>query len=361
MKRGTKIAVVASVSVCVIGAALFGVGMASGGQEYVKSANLNELSSEKQDKGSSKSDTLQKDSIKLKSFDTVDITCENLDVSVVPSDEDYSYLSYSVETRKGKNPLSYDVKNGTLSIKEQNGKESGVYASGHVDISFIGWLFGGKVKTTEEGHTNIVTLHLSKDAVLKESRAYLANGDLSVEGINSKNVDWTLDYGDLDLSDSTLDSGSVILDDGDITMQNVQSHKIQWVNQYGDWDVKRCTMRGDTAELTDGDLTMDDSQWLNGTLDSDYGDWSGKGIALKSMAAAMKDGDVEIKQVKFSGKNSVESAYGDVDIKLTSDMAQSVVNHNSTDSDDETSEHRLSWKDGTALHVACADGDITIE
>lgn len=360
MKRGTKIALVASVSVCVVGAALFGVGVASGGQEYVKSANLNELSSEKQDKESSKTQTLSKDNIKLKSFDTVDITCENLDVSVVPSDKNYSYLSYSVEERKGKNPLSYDVKNGTLSIQEQNGKESGVYASGHVDISFVSWLFGGKVTTTEEMHTNLVTLHLAKDAALKESKAYLANGDLTVEGINSKNVDWTLDYGDLDLTDSMLDGGSVILDDGDITMQNTEVHKIQWVNKYGDWDVKRCMMRGGTAELTDGDLTMDDSQWLNGTMDLDYGDWSGKDIVLKSMAATLKDGDVEIKQVELSGKNSVESAYGDVDIKLTSDMAQSVVNHNSTDSDDETSEHKLSWKDGTELHVACADGDITI-
>lgn len=360
MKRGTKIAVVASVSVCVIGAALFGVGMASGGQEYVRSANLNELSSEKQEKGSGKTQTLSKDNIMLKSFDTVDITCENLDVSVVPSDKDYSYLSYSVEERKGKNPLSYDVANDTLSIREQNGTESGVYASGHVDISFIGWLFGGKVQTTEETHTNLVTLHLAKDAALKESKVYLANGDLDVGGINSKNVDWTLDYGDLDLTDSTLDGGSVILDDGDITMQNTEAHKIQWVNKYGDWDVKRCTMRGGTAELTDGDLTMDDSQWLNGTLDLDYGDWSGKDIVLKSMATTLKDGDVEIKQVEVSGKNSVESAYGDVDIKLTSDMAKSIVNHNSMDSDDETSEHRLSWKDGTALHVACADGDSTI-
>ena len=274
MKRGTKIALVASVSVCVVGAALFGVGVVSGGQEYVKSANLNELSSEKQDEGSGKTQTLSKDNIKLKSFDAVDINCENLDVSIVPSDKEYSYLSYSVEERKGKNPLSYDVANDTLSIQEQNGKESGFYASGHVDISFIGWLFGGKT-VTEETHTNIVTLHLAKDAALKESKAYLANGDLSIEGINSKNVDWTLDYGDLELMDSTLDGGSVILDDGDITMYDTQSYKIQWVNKYGDWDVKRCTMRGDTAELTDGDLTIDVRQWLNGTMDLDYGDWSG--------------------------------------------------------------------------------------
>lgn len=348
MRRGTKIVLVLSTSVCIVGAALFGVGLASGGADYMKSADLNAWGDE------GKTQQLTEKQIKLKSFDRVNIKGETVDVVVVPSDQKGSYLSYSVKARKGEAPLSYAVKNHVLYIEETTDSSGLLHVSGHIDIGLAGWLFGNRTDGEEK---NVVTLHLANDVRLKESRITLDDGDLSVEGMQCDNVDWTLHYGDLTATDTTLKDGSVTLDDGDIATENVTAHAIKWINTYGDWAARGCTLRGGSAELEDGDLTMRDSRWSNGVLTLDYGDWSGKDVVLNNVSATLSDGDVSMQRLTLLGANTMDNDYGDVELKLTPERKASIVEKNHVDSEDGTSSHQLRWKDGTTLHIRCSDGE----
>ena len=363
MKRGTKIALLAGASLCIVGAALYGVGSVAGGRAYVGATNLNSLRDTAEYESLKEDgyfDQLTEDEIKLDAFQTLSIDCENLDVSIVPSDKKYSYLSYEVEAdKKGNNPLSYEVEDQTLTLKEDNGRSAGSYV--HVDISFFGWLIGGESTDYEEYHKNQVTLHLGEDAEIKNSNIVLGDGDLSVEGMNSKAVTWELGYGDLTVTDCKLSDGTVTVKDGDILSDNVTSQDVEWVNQYGDWNAKNCALRGGKGEMSDGDLILDRSSWTDTELTLSYGDLEGKHIALGNVEVIMKDGDVELDSLTLSGENAITSQYGDVDIKLTSECSEQIVRKELGSDAREIYSLILALDDGTMLNAECRDGEIVLK
>ena len=85
MKRWAKVWLAAGVGCCVCGTVLTGIGVASGGSKYVKSADLNQM-----DGAAKKSDTervLEK--TKLDEFDSADISMADMNLQVVNSDDQY--------------------------------------------------------------------------------------------------------------------------------------------------------------------------------------------------------------------------------------------------------------------------------
>lgn len=104
MKRWAKVWLAVGVGCCVCGAALTGIGVASGGSKYVKSADLNKM-----DGAAKKSDNeMVLEKTKLDDFDSADISMTDMNLQVVSSDDQYCYISYQASDQD-KEPISYQV------------------------------------------------------------------------------------------------------------------------------------------------------------------------------------------------------------------------------------------------------------
>ena len=190
MKRWVKAWLAAGVGCCVCGAVLLGIGAASGGSKYVKEADLNRL--EGSAKRSDNEAVLEK--TKLDDFDSVDISMSDMNLQVVSSDDQFCYISYQASDQK-KEPISYQVRDGKLTIQENSNDGKSYY---HVDIGFLSGLFGGNLLTTDE---NVVTLYVP-------------------EGQKWKMVNIKSDMGNVLLNDCEIEKGTVQTDSGDMFFKN---------------------------------------------------------------------------------------------------------------------------------------------
>ena len=106
-KETNKRLLVAGGILCAIGVLFLGVGVASGGKNYVKTADLNRISGNAMMDSSDSHVILSK--TKINSFSSVNVDLRNLDLDVKESDDENFYIAYNIETNKGMLPLSYQV------------------------------------------------------------------------------------------------------------------------------------------------------------------------------------------------------------------------------------------------------------
>ena len=233
MKRWAKAWLAAGVGCCVCGAVLTGIGVASGGSNYVKSANLNIM-----DGSAKKSDNeMGLEKTKLDDFDSVDISMTDMNLQVVSSDDPYCYISYQASDQK-KEPISYQVKDGKLRIQENNNNGKTYY---HVDIGFLSGLLGEGALTTDE---NVVTLYVP-------------------EGQKWKLADIKSDMSNILLNGCEIESGTVQTDSGDVFIKNCDFDNLKVKTDMGDlcFIGKEDMMRTWNIQVnTDmGDINVDDA------------------------------------------------------------------------------------------------------
>ena len=186
MKRWAKAWLAVGVGCCVCGTALTGIGVASGGSKYVKSADLNKM-----DGAAKKSDNeMVLEKTKLDDFDSADISMTDMNLQVVNSNDQYCYISYRASDQK-KDPISYQVKDGKLRIQENNNDGKTYY---HVDIGFLSGLLGEGTLTTDE---NVVTIYVP-------------------EGQKWKLADIKSDMSNILLNGCEIENGAVQTDSGDV-------------------------------------------------------------------------------------------------------------------------------------------------
>ncbi len=138
MKKTNKRLLAAGGILCAVGVLFFGVGVASGGKNYVKSADLNRISGTATMDSSDNHAILSK--TKINAFSSMNVDLRNLDLDVRESDDDNFYIAYNIETNDGMLPLSYQVQDDTLNIVEKKGHES--YSYIHIDINFLQEMLG---------------------------------------------------------------------------------------------------------------------------------------------------------------------------------------------------------------------------
>ena len=138
MKKTNKRLLAAGCILCAAGVLFFGIGVASGGRNYVKSADLNRISGTATMDSSDSHAILSK--TKIDAFSSVNVDLRNLDLDVKESDDDNFYIAYNIETNNGMLPLSYQVQDDSLNIVEKKGNES--YSYIHIDINFLQEMLG---------------------------------------------------------------------------------------------------------------------------------------------------------------------------------------------------------------------------
>lgn len=233
MKKTNKRLLAAGGILCAVGVLFFGVGVASGGKNYVKSADLNRISGTATMYSSDSHAILSK--TKIDSFSSVNVDLRNLDLDVKESDDNNFYIAYNIETNDGMLPLSYQVQDDTLNIVEKKGHES--YSYIHIDINFLQEMLG---QSHVIENSNKVTVYIPKKNDLSSFSCKMGYGDLDIESLNTKqaviqnddgdikiaggtfkNLELKDELGDLKIKDATLINGQIEMDDGDIKAENV--------------------------------------------------------------------------------------------------------------------------------------------
>ena len=252
MKTWLKTALLSGVLCCAVGAVFTAAGMLTGGKQYVQAADINTLRGDARKADSDSLAVLDKQ--KISGVQALDLALDNLDLKIVPSDDDCCYLSYRIAATSGEAPLTYTVQNGTLHLKENDAVQPQV----HIDVDFLtDFLTLGRLPEDDDTQTVILSVPKSQ---LKQLDIRSSYGDISMRGISAAR-------------------GSIRCDNGDISLKNCQLSQFTLNNDYGDIDLERCTL--DTA------------------------------------AVQLSNGGFDAQKTAFSGENSITSSYGDVSVSDT--------------------------------------------
>ena len=252
MKKTNKRLLVAGGILCAIGVLFLGVGVASGGKNYVKTADLNRISGNAMMDSSDSHVILSK--TKINSFSSVNVDLRNLDLDVKESDDENFYIAYNIETNKGMLPLSYQVQDDTLNLVEKKGNES--YSYIHIDINFLQEMLG---QSHVIENSNKVTVYIPKKTDLSSFSCKMGYGDMNVESVNAQKA-------------------VIQNDDGDVTISGCSFENLELSTDLGDLNIK--------------DTALTDSQ-------------------IKTM-----DGDVNAENVSFNGKSTFNSSLGDITLSI---------------------------------------------
>ena len=311
MKTWLKTALISGVLCCAVGAVLAAAGMLTGGKQYVQAADINTLRGDARKADSDSLAVLDKQ--KISGVQALNLSLDNLDLKIVPSDDDCCYLSYRIAASNGEAPLTYTVQNGTLHLKENDAVQPQV----HIDVDFLtDFLTLGRLPEDDDTQTVILSVPKSQ---LKQLDIRSSYGDISMRGISAA-------------------SGSIRCDNGDISLKNCQLSQFTLNNDYGDIDLERCTL--DTADIS------------------------------------LYNGEFDAQETAFSGENSITSSYGDISVSDTLANLQALTIQASTaygeisvpdglraqirqTTDDELTDYCHSGTGGS-LRVQADNGDIEL-
>lgn len=253
MKTWLKTALLSGVLCCAVGAVLTAAGMLTGGKQYVQAADINTLRGDARKTDSDSLAVLNKQ--KISGVQALDLALDNLDLKIVPSDDDCCYLSYRIAATDGEAPLTYTVQNGTLHLKESDAVQPQV----HIDVDFLtDFLTFGRLPEDDDNAQTVI---------------------LSVPKSQLKQLDIRSSYGDISMRGISAARGSIRCDNGDISLKNCRLSQLTLNNDYGDIDLERCTL--DTA------------------------------------AVQLSNGGFDAQETAFSGENSITSSYGDISVSDT--------------------------------------------
>ncbi|WP_270426246.1 DUF4097 family beta strand repeat-containing protein [Blautia intestinalis] len=252
MKKTNKRLLAAGGIFCAVGILFFGVGVASGGRNYVKTADLNRISGAAMMDSSDSHAILSK--TEINAFSSLNIDLKNIDLDIQSSDDDNFYISYNIETNDGMLPLSYQVQNGALNIVEKKGHES--YSYIHIDINFLQEMLG---QSHVIENSNKVTVYIPKKTDLSSFSCKMGYGDMNVESVNAQKA-------------------VIQNDDGDVTISGCSFENLELSTDLGNLNIK--------------DTALTDSQ-------------------IKTM-----DGDVNAENVSFNGKSTFNSSLGDITLSI---------------------------------------------
>lgn len=312
MKTWLKTALLSGVLCCAVGAVLTAAGMLTSGKQYVQAADINTLRGDARKTDSDSLAVLNKQ--KISGVQALDLALDNLDLKIVPSDDDCCYLSYRIAATGGEAPLTYTVQNGTLHLKENDAVQPQV----HIDVDFLtDFLTFGRLPEDDNDAQTVI---------------------LSVPKSQLKQLDIRSSYGDISMRGISAARGSIHCDNGDISLKNCRLSQLTLNNDYGDIDLERCTL--DTA------------------------------------AVQLSNGGFDAQETAFSGENSITSSYGDISVSDTLANLQALTIQASTTygeisvpdglraqirqtTDDELTDYCHSGTGGS-LRVQADNGDIEL-
>ena len=312
MKKTNKHLLAAGGIFCAVGILFFGIGVASGGRNYVKTADLNRISGAAMMDSSDSHAILSK--TEIHSFSSLNVDLKNLDLDIKASDDDRFYISYNIETTDGMLPLSYQVQNDALNIVEKNGHESSSYI--HIDINFLQEMLG---QSHVIENSNKVTVHIPKKTDLSGFSCKMGYGDINVESLNAQKTVIQSEDGDITISDSTFNNLELSADLGDLKIKDTTFTNSQFEMMDGDVKAENVTFNGKNEFTSDlGDITLSIPKKTLSTL-SIEAEASEINIPEKLGQVMTDEDDNQLVNSENKTQNSLQLESKDGDIQITAE------------------------------------------
>ena len=336
MNKLTRRTLLVAAGLCVAGGIFFAIGTRLGGMRFLSTADLNNIGSP-----NSSTKLYEMNKTKLEDFSRLEADITYMDISILPSEDDSCYLSYSVSGSSAENPFQYTIQNGTLSLKENHSAESQFFVG--IDYGFLARLFTGRVVTEESDNApDSLTLYLPADKYLDYTAISGGDGDITLSGLKTDRLTLESSYGDLTISDVNAKSGSFSLGDGDARMDAFTTEQMKFDTSYGDVFVNQCSLGTVTLQSSDGDFTSQNTAYTGDcTFNLVYGDASFR----------LDDSQKEALSLDLS------TDYGDVSV------AESLPGGAYTQNGDEdaASYQKTGTAETGSISVHCDDGDISVQ
>ena len=172
MNKIAKTALMTGTALCVVGVVLSTAGYFAGGKDFTYASDHFYVSGG----NSSDKNLAVMEKQQIDDFTKLDVDFSNLDLEIRTSDDTYCYMEYKLEKTGKKDPLTWEDKDGKLTLKEYEG------SSGNYYITYDLGIFREHVQKTEtQKYLNTVILYVPENAELSEGDIHLSDGDLNAE------------------------------------------------------------------------------------------------------------------------------------------------------------------------------------
>lgn len=330
MEKRVKGLLVAGTVACGLGAVMFGAGAALGGGGYVGAADLNKM-----DGGARLDERISMEKTKIEGFDRIDAEIKDTDFKILPSEDENYYLSYQIRNAKREEPVEYKVEDGMLKLSEQKNSSGVVFMQ--VDLSFISYLLGNKEMLEEEDE---VVLYVPKEKQFGQSRIFVDDGDLMLEGFEGQDIELRQDFGDIALKDCIFNGGTITSENGALSASQLSCKDTKVLVKFGDLSFDTAALEDCTVEISDGKMDAEELAILGETvIENDFGD-----VVLHLT-----------EECKESLSMEFETKFGDIELQDGWDGSGNMVK------EDGTANYRRTVPDPAGnFRVTLKDGDLTL-
>lgn len=273
--------------ICIIAAS--GINYSYSNAGYIQEQQIHSLKTERKQKKYK----YKQDKKKVNPFSSIKADVKSLDIVVKPSGDKDFYISYNLYCANNSNPVSYNIKNNVLEIKESELEWLAVYVKGT----------GSGINKKLKNYKNIIYVYVPL-------------------GVSINNCDLDIKDGDLDFSKVSLKGGNIISKDGDIDFNNsVLSDNLSIKTTNGDIYGHGTDINGilDIKSIN-GDIYIYKPD-VAGTLNviTDNGDlYTSKANIKGKLEINTHNGDVDAGSLGISGETKIKADSGDVDITINS-------------------------------------------
>lgn len=348
----TKIVLLAACGVIGVGLFCLGIGKVMGGRAgfYVDGSGIHTITKVN---GSGEPYVLAK--TKLDAFDSVKISAEDADVTIIPSDGYYlEYQTIGADTKP-----EYKIAGNELTFSE---KPSHQFFFTYFDFSTQG----------TSGGEYYIKLYVPADTVLKTVELLNEDGNITLSDTQADRVTLKNTSGNISIGKIAASQCEINMENGALAIEALHSDNIKIENEYG--DITGQTLQGSKSEINmeDGDLKLNTVEAEMFKLDNDYGDAVITTLNADMADVKMGDGDFTTGTDDISTL-LVDNEYGNVTLKLSESLEHYAVDlyteygtillpDNSTiDNDSDEASYVSKNGKGKKIKVECEDGRIVLK
>ena len=213
---------------------------------------------------------------KLDNFSEIKIDMgSEADIEFLPSEDDSSYLEYSLDGNEAE-PV-WNISGDTLTISQKGGISGGIF----LDMGFRSSL-----------SDPVIRLYLPEGAAYSDVDISSDFGNMDVSGFSADTLTLNLGYGDLDMKDISAGTADIYLDFGNLDMENITADTSEIYLDYGDLGIKGCSFTDTEITAASGTIETQESSINTLVLTANYGDASLQGMTVRSADLTIESGSL---------------------------------------------------------------------
>lgn len=235
----------------------------------------------------------KQDKKKVNPFSSIKADVKSLDIVIKPSGDKDFYISYSLYCANSSNPVSYNIKNNVLEIKESQLEWLAVYVKGT----------GSGINRKLKNYKNIIYVYVPSDISINNCDMDIKDGNLDFSKISLKGGNIISKDGDIDFNNSVLsDKLSIKINNGDIYGHGTDINGVLDIkSKNGDIEIYKPDIAGTLNIITD-----------NGDL------YTAKANIKGKLEINTHNGDIDASSLDIQGETKIKADNGDIDITISS-------------------------------------------